>query len=183
MVGGAHQGLEFTVYEAHIEERRTRTRTHSNGRTTTETYWVTVFNGQLLHSPYARKFASTTVIARDKGWFNTKGRFGKTMKPMGLADPEFEKLFEVYTTDQVEGRFLVDPIFMLRLLELEDKYKNRKPTAAFFEQGVFVALHGGTEFFGKLDKHATATGLARQTVTAFSHIFHFLEMLKGKNHQ
>lgn len=180
LVCGTHDGTKFTIYAAHVEERRTRTSTDSKGNTTTETYWATIFNGQLLHSPYPRKFACTTILARDRGWFNTKGRFGKKMKPMGLADPKFEKLFEVYTTDQVEGRFLVDPTFMTRLLALEDSHKKRKTMTAFHQQSVLVALQGGTSFFGKLGKKSSAAGLAADTLHAFQIIFHFLEMLKGK---
>lgn len=179
LVTGNHEGTDFSIYHANIEEKRTRITTDSKGNTRTETYWVTVFSGQLLHSAYPRKFACTTIIARDQGWFNSKGRFGKSMKPMGLASPKFEKLFEVYTTDQVEGRFLVDPAFMVRLLELESNNKQRQTTAAFFEQGVFVALQGGQEYFGRLDNKATASSLATQTVTAFQRVFHFLNALKG----
>ncbi|MBL4616825.1 MAG: DUF3137 domain-containing protein [Robiginitomaculum sp.] len=181
LVSGIHDDTSFSIYHANIEEKRTRITTDSKGNTRTETYWVTVFNGQLLHSPYPRKFACTTIIARDQGWFNFKSRFGKSMKPMGLASPKFEKLFEVYTTDQVEGRFLVDPAFMTRLLELENNNKQRQTTAAFFEQGVFVTLQGGQEYFGQLDDKATALSLATQTVTAFQRVFHFLNALKG-NH-
>ena len=180
LVTGTHKGTPFTIYEAKVEERRTRTTTDKDGNTRTETYWEVVFHGQLLHTPIARKFACTTVIARDLGWLNTKGRFGKTMKPMGLADPHFEKLFEVYTTDQVEGRYLVDPIFMTRLLTLEDNHKKRKITAAFYQQSVLVALQGGTSFFGTLGKKSNARSLADDTVSAFRRIFDFLDMLKGK---
>ncbi len=180
-ITGERNGVEFSIFTAMIEERRTRTTTDSEGHTSSETYWATVFHGQMLHTAYVRKFASTTILARDHGWLNTKGRFGKTMKPMGLADPVFEKLFEVYTSDQVEGRFLVDPAFMTRLMKLEDNHKTRKITAAFYDQGVFVALQGGTAFFGKLGKKSTATSLARDTFTAFAHIFDFLDMLQAKN--
>jgi len=179
LVSGTHAGTVFSIYRANIEEKRTRITTDSKGNTRTETYWVTVFNGQLLHSPYPRKFACTTIIARDQGWFNSKSRFGKSLKPMGLASPKFEKLFEVYTSDQVEGRFLVDPTFMVRLLELEDDNKGRQTIAAFFEQGIFVALQGGQEYFGKLNDKATASSLATQTVTAFLRVFDFLGALKG----
>lgn len=175
LVFGEHHGQPFTLYEAKIEERRVET----TGKTT-RVKWVTIFNGQLLHAPYPRKFACTTIIARDAGWFNFKGRFGKSLKPMGLASTRFEKLFEVYTSDQVEGRFLVDPAFMTRLLELEANHKKRKVTAAFFEQSVFVALHGSPDFFGSLgDKNQTADKVARETVGAFDTVFHFLDELKG----
>ncbi|MBL1430441.1 MAG: DUF3137 domain-containing protein [Robiginitomaculum sp.] len=179
LVSGTHAGTDFSIYHANIEEKRTRITTDSKGNTRTETYWVTVFNGKLLHSPYPRKFACTTIIARDQGWFNSKGRFGKSLKPMGLASPKFEKLFEVYTSDQVEGRFLVDPTFMVRLMELEDNNKDRQTIAAFFEQGIFVALQGGQEYFGNLNDKATASSLATQTVTAFLRVFDFLDALKG----
>jgi uncharacterized membrane protein YeaQ/YmgE (transglycosylase-associated protein family) len=180
LVSGKHNGADFSIYEAFVEERRTRTTTDSEGNTRTETYWATIFQGQLLWTPYPRKFACTTIIARDHGWFNTKGRFGKTMKPMGLADPHFEKLFEVYTTDQVEGRYLVDPAFMTRLMELEDNHKDRKTTAAFFEKSVYVALRGKSEFFGSLGKEATPTSVATETIAAFQNIYRFMDMLKGK---
>ncbi|VAW01731.1 hypothetical protein MNBD_ALPHA06-2122 [hydrothermal vent metagenome] len=179
LITGQHNGIDFSIYEAKIEERRTRTVSSGKG-TRTETYWATIFDGQLLHSPYPRKFACTTIIARDQGWFNSKGRFGKTMKPMGLADPKFEKLFEVYTTDQVEGRFLVDPTFMVRLLELEDNHKDRKTTAGFFEQSVFVALQGSNRFLTNPNKSSTARSLTITTITAFQQVFHFLTALKGK---
>lgn len=175
LVSGEHHGKPFTIYEAKIEERRVE----SNGKST-RVKWVTIFNGQLLHAPYPRKFACTTIIARDAGWFNFKGRFGKALKPMGLASTKFEKLFEVYTSDQVEGRYLVDPSFMTRLLELETNNKKRKVTAAFFEQAVFVALHGSPDFFGDLGgKDQTAEKVARETVGAFDTVFHFLDEFKG----
>lgn len=175
LVFGEHHGQPFSIYEAKIEERRVET----SGKTT-RVKWVTIFDGQLLHAPYPRKFACTTIIARDAGWFNFKGRFGKKLKPMGLASPKFEKLFEVYTSDQVEGRVLVDPAFMARLLELESDYKKRKVTAAFSEQAVFVALHGSPDFFGSLgDEDQTAERVARETVGVFDTVFHFLDEFKG----
>jgi len=179
LISGTHKGTEFLIYEAFIEERRTRIVTDGKGKTRTETYWVTVFDGQLLYSPFPVKFACTTIIARDQGWFNFKGRFGKSMKPMGLADPEFEKLFEVYTTDQVEGRFLVNPTFMVRLMNLETNNKNRRLSAAFFDQSVFVALQGKTGFVARLEDDSTARSTSEQSVSAFLRIFDFLSALKG----
>ena len=38
---------------------------------------------------------------------------------MKLENPDFEKTFDVYSTDQIEARYLLSPSMMERLLALE----------------------------------------------------------------
>lgn len=68
-----------------------------------------------------------------------------------LEDVEFEKVFEVYSEDQVEGRYLLTPSFMNRLLE----YKNKKHYGIelFFsnrlnsQENTFMFIHNNKDNF------------------------------------
>lgn len=141
---GERNGTAFSFFEAHLEEKRTR-RT-SNGRTST--YWVTTFRGQCWVMDAPKTFHGTTRVARDSGLLNALGAIGNQFSRAKLEDPEFEKCFEVYTTDQVESRFLLTPDVMVTFMDIEKRYKNAKFRATFHDNKIFVALENGDLFEG-----------------------------------
>ena len=106
LIVGNRNGIDFEFFEAHLEEKRTTT--DSKGRT--RTTWVTVFRGQCIRFDFHKRFFGHTLVTRDAGFFNFFGKL--TMGDLDrarLESPEFEKAFEVYTSDQVEARFLLTP--------------------------------------------------------------------------
>jgi hypothetical protein len=129
--GEAH-GAEFELYEAELKQRR---------RSKNRTYYVTVFRGVLIRIAFPRTVEGVTLITRDKGIFNalesfgkkTFGSAGRKLERIGLVDPKFEKLFEVYGTDQVMARYLLTPTFMERLLDLERLLSGKNSRAVFDE--------------------------------------------------
>ena len=129
--GEAH-GAAFELYEAHLRQRR---------RSKNRTYYVTVFRGVLIRIVFPRTVEGATLIVRDKGVFNafesfankTFGKAGRKLERIGLVDPKFEKLFEVYGTDQVMARYLLTPTFMERLLDLERLLSGKNVRAVFDE--------------------------------------------------
>ncbi|MFW5661120.1 MAG: DUF3137 domain-containing protein [Oceanicaulis sp.] len=129
--GEAH-GARFELYEAELQQRR---------RTKNRTYYVTVFRGAIIRIAFPRTVEGVTLVTRDKGMFNafeswgakTFGRAGRKLERIGLVDPTFEKLFEVYGTDQVMARYLLTPSFMERLLELETLLSGKNVRAVFDE--------------------------------------------------
>tara|TARA_R110002072_G_scaffold35279_1_gene104667 strand:+ start:457 stop:1443 length:987 start_codon:yes stop_codon:yes gene_type:complete len=133
--GNLH-GAPFELYEAKLVQRR------KSGKNTT---YVTVFQGALIRIEFPRTVEGVTIVTRDSGWFNGlaglghKRYGGKKMERVRLVDPTFEKIFEVYSTDQVMSRYLLTPSFMERLLSLETAMKGKKVRAAFDER------HGGGE--------------------------------------
>lgn len=141
LLTGQRQGVDFELFEAHLEERRTTRDSRGNTRTT----WVTVFRGQCLRLDFHKTFYGRTLITRDAGFFN---RFGapRGMQRAGLEDPVFEKIFEVYTTDQVESRYLLTPDLMQRLVDLESTFKGGKLKACFDGGEVFITVEGGNLF-------------------------------------
>ncbi len=126
---GARNETPFEFYEAHLEEKRTTT--DSKGRT--RTTWVTVFRGQCLVVKFHKQFKGVTKVYRDMGMLNFFAKLGQLGKgeKVKLEDPVFEKAFEVYSTDQIEARFILTPDFMERLLGLERTFKGKQVRCAF----------------------------------------------------
>jgi hypothetical protein len=139
---GERSGVNFSFFEAHLEEKRT-TRS-SNGAT--QTRWVTVFRGQCVRFDFHKRFLGRTLVARDMGLFNALGGLGSEMKRARLESPDFEKAFEVYTTDQVEARFLLTPDVMQRFVDLEAVFHGGKLRCCFDGGELFVAVEGGNLF-------------------------------------
>ena len=138
---GRRRDVDFELFEAHLEERRTS----SDGNGRTRTRWVTVFKGQCLRFQFPKKFHGRTLVTRDAGFFNRFGG-GGGMQRAALESPEFEKIFEVYTTDQVESRFLLTPDLMQKLIEMETTFHGGKLKCCFDGGELFITVQGGDLF-------------------------------------
>jgi hypothetical protein len=152
---GSHHGCAFAFYEGHLEDK-VRTK---NGE-----HWKTVFRGQLIRIAFPKKFLGTTIVRRDAGFFNFVQRWMSSLQRVGLSDSRLEKAFEVYSNDQVEARYLIHPVFMERLLELEACFQGKNLRCAFSEGDLLVAVEGGDKFevgtmFLRLDDIARARSI------------------------
>lgn len=168
-ITGQRGEAEFEFFEAHLEERRTE---RSNGQTRRR--YVTVFRGQCLRFDFHKRFFGRTLVMRDAGFFNIFGKwFGrKGMDRAALEDPTFEKAFEVYTSDQVEARFLLTPDMMQRLLDLETAFHGKKLRCAFVGDHLLIAVEGTDLFepgslFKRLDDPDRIGDLLRDFHTVF----------------
>lgn len=63
-----------------------------------------------------------------------------------MADPKFERDFEVYGSDQVEARELVHPVFMERLIALEPAYAGKRLRCGFQDGDLLLAVEGRNRF-------------------------------------
>lgn len=167
LLTGERNGVNFEFFEARLKERRT---THSNGRTRTK--YVTVFDGQLLRFDFHKRFFGETLVTRDAGFFN---RFGgrRGMDRARLEDPTFEKAFEVYTTDQVEARFLLTPDMMQSLVDLENTFRGKGLRCAFSGEQMLIAVEGANLFepgtlFKRLDEPDRVRDLLRDFAAVFT---------------
>ena len=139
-----------------------RNRPDSKGRTS----YSTVFRGQIIRLAFPRKFLGVTIVRRDMGIFNMFGEDKKrNLERVGLEDPKFEKVFEVYGTDQVEARYLVHPVLMERLMTLETGLKGERLRCGFEEGDLLIAVEGGDRFeIGDLFKPLADPKRARKIV-------------------
>jgi hypothetical protein len=141
LFSGTYEASRFDLYEAHLQQR------HTDGKG--RTHYTTVFRGQLIRMRFPRNFLGVTIVRRDMGVFNLFGGGdfgGRKFERVRLVDPQFEKAFEVWGTDQVEARYLLDPVMMERLIGLESSLHGKRLRCAFEDGDVLVAVEGGNLF-------------------------------------
>lgn len=164
---GSHHGCNFAFYEGHLENR---VQTKNGSR------WVTVFRGQLVRIAFPKKFLGTTIIRRDRGMFNFMQRWMSTLQHVGLGDSRLEKAFEVYSNDQVEARYLIHPVFMERLLELETAFKGKNLRGAFVDGDLLIAIEGGDKFeVGSMFSNLNDIARARSIVADITEIMRLID--------
>jgi len=134
-INGEIEAVGMQVCEAKLERKVKTDKGHR---------WDTVFRGSLIALDFHRDFLGTTIVLRDVGFFNAKKKSG--MKRIGLGEPRFEKIFEAYGTDQVEGRYLLTPVFMEKLVALEHSVDGKKIRFAFSEGKLLIAVEHGNRF-------------------------------------
>ncbi|MBP6960267.1 MAG: DUF3137 domain-containing protein [Thermotogae bacterium] len=111
-----------------------------------EERWQTIFKGTFLIADFHKEFFGRTVIFPDFAE-NVFGALGQLFQGMRLnrgeliklENPEFEKYFVVYGSDQIESRYILSPSFMERLLT----YRGKVGSPVFFSFAnscIFVAI-------------------------------------------
>lgn len=109
-----------------------------------------IFNGMFFAADFNKNFAGTTLIVPDyvEG---TLGRFGRSLQKLlvrsgynGLKlaymeNPEFERAFAVYTSDQIEARYLLTPFIIQQLTELKQHLHNSDLHIAFRYGKIYIA--------------------------------------------
>jgi hypothetical protein len=129
---GSRGQSDFALYEA------TLTRGSGKNRRT-------VFRGQIFRVEFPRKFLGTTVVLRDSGWLNAF-ECPKGLEKVGLEDPRFEKIFQVFGDDQVEARAILTPTFMEHLVALEQAYAGEHIRCGFEEGHLLIAVETPDHF-------------------------------------
>jgi hypothetical protein len=135
--------------EVHAEKKHESRDSH--GRKSTS--YTTIFRGLFFVVDFNKHFSGETYILAD----NSEGIFGRFARKLQkwnwsrpdlieLEDPEFEKVFKVFSTDQVEGRYIVTPHFMRLLLDLKTK-AGATPCISFLDNAVYVAIPNSKDFF------------------------------------
>ncbi len=147
---GTYKGVNVEFSEVDFLERR---------RSKNRTYYVSVFDGlAILLDMNSKKFYGHTILDKDKGkvaeWFKEKS---SDLKRANLVDPEFEGIFDVYTNDQMEARYLIDPVMMERLKSLQEEYGGDSISAAFYDSKMLVLIKSGHNFFEPADINVPAT--------------------------
>ena len=72
-------------------------------------------------------------------------RFNKNTNEMDLdeiklEDPEFTKKYKAYSTDQIEGRYLITPAFMQRFKNIQTAFGTNKVKCSFYGDDLMFAI-------------------------------------------
>ena len=130
---GEYKGVRMEFSEMELE---IRSGSGKNRRT------VTVFKGlAILLDTNHKRFFGHTIIDENRTaigqWFKQKT---SKLERADMVDPEFEKVFDAWTNDQVEARYLIDPLMIERLTALYAEYKGDKMAAAFYENKMLIMI-------------------------------------------
>ncbi|MEZ5814598.1 MAG: DUF3137 domain-containing protein [Alphaproteobacteria bacterium] len=147
---GTYKGIDIEFSEIDLQQRR---------RSKNRTYYVSIFKGlAILLDMQRKKFYGHTILDMNKGklgeWFKEKS---VKLKRARMVDPEFEKIFDAYTNDQVEARYLIDPVMIERLKGLYKEYNGEKMTVAYFENKVLILIASPYNHFEPADIYTPAT--------------------------
>lgn len=139
----------------------------SSGKST-----VTVFQGILISFPSFKKFKSNTII-------KSNASSCCYLEKVNLEDPEFEKIYDVFSDDQIEARTILTPAFMNRMVECAKKKKERI-TVSFENNQVNIAVsnYAKTWFEFSVDKPVTNMNTYREIIWELSELLQIIDALK-----
>ena len=129
LIEGYLDKTSFICSEVHAEERRARYT--KNG---VRYYWVDIFKGFLFIADFHKEFQGETTVLRDSFF---KIKMGASRVKM--ENPDFEKVFDVFSTNQIEARYLITPSMMERMLKLDSNFK-KGVTISFRNSTILVAI-------------------------------------------
>jgi len=131
-VSGTVDGIDFVFQEVLLEKE------HSDlgVEALPNKKYTTVFHGLIGMIDFHKRFSSTTVaVPRQRAWQRAVGESIPGQRAR-LESPRFEERYDVFTSDQVEARYLLTPAFMERILALDTFFRGNMEFA--FDNGRFL---------------------------------------------
>ncbi len=171
-INGHYKGVDIEIVDAHLRKWK------NSGK---KRKLKTVFKGLIITFQMHKSFKGQTVITKDSGGLGNwlRGKLSK-YDTVRLEDPKFEKIFEVFSSDQVEARYLLTTAFMERLLKLSDTFGSNSIQCCFHGQNLLITLSTYKNFFepksvySKLDFNDDC----RSIIAEMSQIFDMIDTLK-----
>ncbi len=74
-------------------------------------------------------------------------KFLDVLDEMKLEDPEFNKRYKAYSSDQVEGRYLITPAFIERFNNLQTAFGANKAKCSFYGNEIMFAISTNKNLF------------------------------------
>ena len=174
---GTYKQIKIDLFETQLS-RKVKYK-DSNGNTSTRQ--KTVFNGLILELSMNKSFGGKTVVKKDSGtvgnWFIKKST---SLKKVKLEDPNFEKMFEVYSDDQVEARYLLTVTFIERLKELVENFGGKSIQCCFYNNKLLMMIPIEKDMFepGSIYEAEDFIDDSKSLLKELSLIFSIIDTLK-----
>ena len=152
LVSGKIEGVDVHFCDVHVEKKVRDT--------DDKEIWNDIFQGLFFVADFNKIFHAKMVILPDVAEKNF-GILGSWMQGMNtqrgeliqLDHIEFEKLFVVYGSDQIESRYILSPALMERIVQFHAKTK--KPLyLSFVDSKMYLALHYTKPLFEPILRHS-----------------------------
>ncbi len=146
-VFGSIDKTDFEFSELHTEYKTTTTK---DGKT--EEHWHTIFKGIFAHADFNKEIKGKTLVLPDTAE-KLFGGFGKKLQSLSsrgqlvkMENVEFEKLFVVYGSDQIESRYILTPTMMEALINIRKTY-GKNVYFSFIGSRVYFAISFNKDLF------------------------------------
>ena len=139
-VAGHVDGVKIEFSDVHAQKKHT----DSKGRT----HYETLFQGMFLRAEFPKYFSGRTVVLPDSAEKMFGSFLGKMLQSYNFSraelikmdNPEFEKHFVVYGTDQIEARYILSHSMMERIVTFRKKV-GHEISLSFVGGEMFIAVH------------------------------------------
>jgi len=140
MLGGSVDKTNVRLAEVHVE---------ADDSDADERDSYVVFHGLFVISDFNKNFNGTTLVLTDAE--SKLGKLGRILQKfadtvrhlpgesVNLEAPEFEKEFRVFSTDQIEARYILTPSLMQRILNFKKK-TGQDIRVSFLSSKLFIAI-------------------------------------------
>lgn len=148
---------DFQFSELSVIQKQYSTDSKGNQKVTD----VEMFKGVLFIADFQKDFHGVTIL--QSHLFTKRGFIGKILSPLGalltpnkidrktikikLENENFNEQFQVYTTDEVEARYLLSSNMMERILEFKKHRSQDKIDISFVDSCMFVAIMTNEDYF------------------------------------
>ncbi len=131
------------------------------------------FKGVCVVLDINKRFNGHTLVTSDTG-LHISPIYG--LKHTLLEDVKFEKMFDVFTEDEVEARYLLTPSFMERLVNVKRTFNAAKISCAFYMNKLFISIDTGKDMFS-LGNLTVSTDNYRQFYQMFEEVTSIIELI------
>jgi len=171
-IEGVIDKTDIRLSELHTEYRQVTYDSKGNRRE----YWVTIFRGLFISADFHKHFHGITLVLPDteQSWLGGLGQWLQSISAklgnqpgelVKMEDPEFERLFKVFSTDQVEARYILTPNMIRRIVEFRNRTQSQV-RLSFIASRVFVAIPTYHNYFEPPSLFAPADKLLDPTTLA-----------------
>lgn len=168
---GTYKDLKIVISENKI--------TQGTGKNST-----TTFEGLFIKLKMRKQVDSHTIVAQDGSFEKFMTNFYLPSKFEGLEkteleDPEFNKMFDVHTDDEVGARYILTVSFMERLKRLKEVYNAKDIRASFKGNTLLIALYCKKDMFvlGDVRKPVTDSGEIQTLFEEFAAVLSIVDVL------
>ncbi|MBD5401232.1 DUF3137 domain-containing protein, partial [bacterium] len=160
---GKYRGVQVAISECHYE---------TGGKNS-----VTIFNGAVIKLKMNKNFSGITVIRPTSvGWGNFLDLKKYKMNKVELEDVKFNEKYTVYSTDQVESRYLLTPTFMERFENISLAFSSSGCFCSFYGDSVYIAPYVSGDLFKLFSLWKPVTE-SKQFQVLFEEIVSILELV------
>ena len=140
---GKYQNVEFNLFETELI---------TQAFVQKEVYDKTAFKGIIATIAMNKNFMGHTIVKHQpkrKYLLEQSVPISpiKGMEVVRLEDPLFESKFEVFSTNQIEARYLLTPSFMENILNLNEVFGGTQMQCSFLEEKFFLMIESNEDYF------------------------------------